>query len=374
MLGIVPVMRVNYTIGQLLQSLFVSEKKDKYRKKLISCISQFFSVHNVMLTSSGRCAIYMIVRSLPHRKVIVPAYTCEVAVEAVKMTGKEIVYANVDRNSLNVTNYPNIDADTIVIATHQFGLPCDIEYLASVCKEKGALLIEDCAGSLGTIVNGKLTGTFGDYGVFSFSASKTVQAPTKGGFIIAKNNTLMRQIEALPEWKESIIRFKLKQIIKGLGFCLNRHAFFASIIQHFRDKSEALGSFENDSTYKRGFYEWQASVVLNQFAQLSWIFSDRKRLFEQYNSLINNPNVQKPFFSPDSVNIRYAIQVKNRELFIQHCRRNGIQVGKGYKKLYCPENYTEERLLSQQIVYLPFGNNYSDKEIMKVVSVINTVQ
>ena len=177
MIGTIPVMRVNYTIPQLIRSFFVSEHSTRYRERLKEMIRIFFEVDNVVLTSSARCAIYMIVHSLPQKKVIVPAYTCEVVVEAIKLAEKQVVFAPVDISSLNIRAYPEIDSDTIVVATHQYGNPSDIRDLVKKCREVGAIVIEDCAGSLGGRIDGKLTGTMGDYGVFSFSASKTELFP-----------------------------------------------------------------------------------------------------------------------------------------------------------------------------------------------------
>lgn len=117
-MGTIPVMRVNYTIPQLLGSICVTERSTYYRERLKEMIRVFFSVENVTLTSSARCAIFMIVRSLPQKKVIVPAYTCEVVIEAIMLAGKELIYAPVSKETMNISDYPTIDDDTIVIATH----------------------------------------------------------------------------------------------------------------------------------------------------------------------------------------------------------------------------------------------------------------
>ena len=122
--GTIPVMRVNYTIPHLLRSIFVSERSTHYREKLKEEICKYYFVNDVMLTSSARCAIYMIAHSLPQHKIIVPAYTCEVVIEAVKLAGKEVIFAPVSKETLNISEYPEFDSDTIVIATHQYGFPC----------------------------------------------------------------------------------------------------------------------------------------------------------------------------------------------------------------------------------------------------------
>ena len=309
MRGTVPVMRVNYTIAQLIGGLFVTEKSCCNRERLKEMIRIFFSVDDVLLTSSARCAIYMIVRSLPQKKVIVPAYTCEVVIEAIKLTGKEIVFAPVNKETLNISFYPEIDSDTIVIATHQYGRPCEMYQLANVCKEKGAILIEDCAGSLGSRIDGKLTGTSGDYGVFSFSASKTLQSPTKGGFIIARNKMLLDKVLPISDQPKDAFSFKLKQIAKGIGFCIAKKRVLSSWLfnkgQANSDHSDT--AYLTDSVYHRGMYEWQAYVVLKQLGNIESILMERRKLFKHYYNGINNAMItcMPPYMG--GVFIRFAI-------------------------------------------------------------------
>lgn len=55
----------------------------------------------------------------------------------------------------------------IVIMTHLYGFPAQAERIKSICEAHGALLIEDARESVGASVNGRRTGTFGDYGILS---------------------------------------------------------------------------------------------------------------------------------------------------------------------------------------------------------------
>ena len=288
--GTIPVMRVNYSILHLLRSLFVTESSTHYRDRLETMIRIFFSVNNVMLTSSARCAIYMILRSLPQRKVIVPSYTCEVVVEAVMLAGKEVVFAPVSKKSLNISEYPDIDRDSVVIATHQYGFMSDIEELVKMCREKGAVLVEDCAGSFGGRINGRLTGTFGDYAVFSFSASKTLHSPTKGGFIIARNKDLLDKIQPLTYKTGNKYSFKIKQFIKAVGFCLAKSRAFASWLYGVgrSNQDHSNTAYLNDLSYHFGMFEWQACVLLKQFDNMESLLMERRKLYKKYFYSINN--------------------------------------------------------------------------------------
>lgn len=66
----------------------------------------------------------------------------------------------------------------------------DIEKIARLCQEKGIILLEDCAHAHGASWNGKKPGTWGDAGIYSFYATKTISTG-EGGMLVTKNNNLL---------------------------------------------------------------------------------------------------------------------------------------------------------------------------------------
>ena len=66
-----------------------------------------------------------------------------------------------------------------LIVTHLYGQMADIEQIVKICKEHNIYLIEDAAESLGATYNKKQSGTFGDFGVYSFNGNKILT--TSGG-------------------------------------------------------------------------------------------------------------------------------------------------------------------------------------------------
>src|SRR5690625_3740961 len=79
--------------------------------------------------------------------------------------------------------YPKVKA---VIVVHLYGLSADMDRIVDLCKSHNVTLIEDAAESLGTYYKGKHTGTFGDYGVFSFNGNKIIT--TSGGAMLVSND------------------------------------------------------------------------------------------------------------------------------------------------------------------------------------------
>lgn len=72
------------------------------------------------------------------------------------------------------------------ILTHLYGQVSAIKEIAEICKEEGIYLIEDAAESLGATYNNQQSGTFGDFGVYSFNGNKLLT--TSGGGMLVSSN------------------------------------------------------------------------------------------------------------------------------------------------------------------------------------------
>lgn len=373
---LIPVIRVNYTLLDILRALFISNKGAHYRERLVRQICELFQVKDAVLTSSGRNSIYLLLKSINRHKVVIPAYTCGVVVEAAILAKKEIVYAHINPSTLNADfSDVAIDNDCVVIATHQYGNPCPIKIIVERCKEAGAVVIEDCAGSLGTRVDGQLTGTFGDYGIFSFSASKTLHSPTKGGFIIAKNELNLAEVKALSNNYPYNWKTKVKTLLKGVGFCLNNNAFFCKLINSVRTNSDEEVNYANDPSYRFGFHEWQAYVVSKQFERFESIIERRKEMARKYRESLHDGAVKLFIIDENTVPIRFPLLIQDKEKVRRRASDLGIQLGGGYDKVYCPNSrdFELEQAIVRDIVYLPFGNKFSNKEQRKVLDFINSL-
>ncbi len=379
---LIPRLRVNYSFGDLLRALFISEKKKVYRDKCESVLSNYYDNEEVCLTPSARDAIYEVLTRLPQETVIVPAYTCIAVVEAVLLAGKKIVYTENEAVGFNSSYLDSIVPNSIVLATHQYGLPCNIEGIVSKCKEMNAVLIEDCATSMGTIVNGKKTGTFGDYAVVSFNASKLMNVPPYGGVIISKDKQMIETIRETVEWQEGGAQFKLKGLVRGLAFVVTKNKLaykcfhyltIESKGKHQRSEHDKPSATKTD-LYKYKFAEWQAAILLRQLLKLGEMFEKRQELYSFYDTQINNDIIKKPEINSDAVCCRYAILVKERDRFYYECIKAGVDLDFSHCRLGCPNSFTKEHQMANQILNLPFDINLSRNELNQVVAVVNSIK
>lgn len=154
--------------------------------------------------SSGTAALWAALRCIdvgPGDDVIVPALTFPATAEAVIFNGARPVPADVDPGTFNLD--PREVARRLtgktkaVVAVDQFGLPADypgIEHVLS--RHSGTTLVEDAACSLGSSLDGKPCGTFGEASVLSFHPRKIVTTG-EGGMVLTGHDGLAGSLRAL---------------------------------------------------------------------------------------------------------------------------------------------------------------------------------
>ena len=120
-------------------------------------------------------------------EVITSAFTFIATAEAIKYVGAKPVFVDIDPQTFNITPENIEKAITAktkaVMPVHLFGQPADLPAIKAICDKHGLKLIEDCAQSFGSTVNGKQTGGFGDAAGFSFFPSKNLGCFGDGGLV-----------------------------------------------------------------------------------------------------------------------------------------------------------------------------------------------
>lgn len=156
---------------------------------LRSALQDWIQEENVFFSPSGECAIAQILSLLPQKEVVMPAWICHQVKTAVRVAGKRIIFVDLAKDNINATSREYEQAakpGRILLVAHLFGVPTDVEAICELAKKRDCLTIEDAVPAIGGRQNGRLLGTFADFGVFSFEQSKRVPA-FRGGFIVGNN-------------------------------------------------------------------------------------------------------------------------------------------------------------------------------------------
>jgi len=141
---------------------------------------------------SGTAALHIALYELgigPGDEVIVPALTFIATANAVLYVGATPIIVDIDPLTWNIDPESIIKAITsktkAIIPVHLYGNPCNIDAIMKIAEEHNLYVIEDATESLGATYKGKQTGTFGDFGCFSFNGNKLIT--TGGGGMIVTN-------------------------------------------------------------------------------------------------------------------------------------------------------------------------------------------
>lgn len=145
--------------------------------------------------SSGTAAIHMALRLLHVKQgdiVFVSDLTFSASCNPIVYENGTPVLIDAEPDTWNMSpqalerayeKYPHPKA---VICVHLYGTPAKLDEIMEICTAHGTPLIEDAAESLGSTYQGRYTGTFGKYGIYSFNGNKIITTSGGGMFVSAE--------------------------------------------------------------------------------------------------------------------------------------------------------------------------------------------
>jgi len=220
--------------------------------------------------SSGTAALHMAILALgigPGDEVIVPALTFIADVNVVRMVGAVPVLA--DCRSFNDWNIDPVDVERkitpqtkAVMIVHYAGYPCDMDSITALCRKHGLKLIEDCAHAPGAAYKGRLCGTFGDVGCFSFFTNKNISVG-EGGMYVVRDDALHQA-----------------------GRYLRSHGMSTLTLDRHKGRAVSYDVLCPGLNYRMD--EMRAALGLVQLAKLAAANAERKRFTKQYNFVLSS--------------------------------------------------------------------------------------
>jgi dTDP-4-amino-4,6-dideoxygalactose transaminase len=205
--------------GRLTDGPFAQEFERKF--------AEYNKINYAISVNSGTAALDVALRyfKLAGREVIVPTNTFVSTPNTVLSAGGKPVFADMKAETLC------LDIDNVkrklsprtagVIVVHIAGLVCpQMNELKELCNEKGLFLLEDAAHAHGAMFDGKMAGTLGDAGCFSFFATK-VMTSCEGGMITTNNNELAETARCLRNIGQNAQR---QAVMLGYNWRLNEIA------------------------------------------------------------------------------------------------------------------------------------------------------
>lgn len=152
--------------------------------------------------ASGRMAFYTLMRALgvgPGDEVVLPALTCAVMPNAVWRVGAEPVFADIDPDTFgsDASSIQRVlsGRTKLIVAQHSFGIPCEIGPIAELGQRRAIPVLEDCAISFDSAIDGRKVGEWGDAALFSTDHTKPLNTMI-GGLLYTNRPELFEKFRA----------------------------------------------------------------------------------------------------------------------------------------------------------------------------------
>ena len=247
--------------------------------------------------NSGLDALIMSVRALgigEGDEVIVQANTYIATVLGITENGATPVFVEPDE-------YFNLDAERIeaaitdktkaIMVVHLYGQASNMKRIVEIANKYHLPIIEDCAQSHGACFDGKMTGTFGVSGCFSFYPTKNLGAFGDAGAVVTDDKEFADKIRMMRNYGS---RIKYVNEIEGINSRLD---------------------------------EMQAALLRVKLTHMQELNDERKVLGERYTKGIHNDKLVKPEIreQADSVFHQYVIRCSEREKLQKYLEEQGIQ-------------------------------------------------
>lgn len=280
-------------------------------------------------------------------EVLVTGFTCEVVPNAIINAGYLPIY--VDINPANYCMNPKIveklitKKTKVIIIQHTFGIPAQIDELVNIAKKYDLFIVEDCAVSLGSKYNGRLTGTFGDASIFSFELSKTITSCWGGMLLLNTNNKKI--LTNMDKFYDKVLEqnnFRsLKTLfqlgISGILYRPRIHLigkYLISIFFKLKIFSVSTTDLEKEaklnSKYLVKLSSNQSKVLIRQFNRLDSIIITKNNIKDEliceFSKYLDS-DFMKNIISNDVVLIRFPLLTRNRKILKDLFYVNKIDLG-----------------------------------------------
>ncbi len=302
-------------------------------------------------------------------EVITTPMTFCATVNAIVHAGGTPVLADIDPLTMNIDPAQVEAAITsktkAILPVHFAGRAADMDALVEIAARHELKLIEDCAHAIETEYHGRKAGTFGDFGCFSFYATKNVTTG-EGGMVLTTN-------------EEDLARVKM----------LALHGMSKDAWKRFGDEGYKH-YFVVETGFKYNMMDLQAALGIHQLQRVESNWLRREEIWQQYNQAFAGLPVTLPAApEPDTRHAYhlYTILINDecagisRDEFLDEMTANSVGVGVHYLSVpehpvyqekfgWQPEDYPNAMRIGRQTVSLPLSAGLTDAEVSRVIEVV----
>ena len=285
-------------------------------------------------------------------EIIVPAHTFIASILAISENRLKPVFVDVHPNTWNldlslVETYITPKTKGILLV-HLYGRICWDNTLSALAKRHNLKLVEDNAQAIGAQYEGIKSGSLGDASGFSFYPGKLLGALGDAGAVVTNDSVLARTVRELANYGS---REKYVYTVQGINSRMD---------------------------------EIQAAFLSVKLRHLDKEIKIRRKIASYYLSHISNPDIVLPNFPDPMADLHvwhlFCILCKKRDLFRKHLAKHRIETLIHYPKppylqkaysMFNKLHFPQSEKISREIISLPISSTLTDKEIKRVVDVVN---
>jgi len=319
--------------------------KGKYLALFEDAFCRYVGTKYAVAIGSAGVGLNMVLDSMNLKKgseIIMSAYASKHLVSLLESGGFKAKLVDVGRESFNINPDLIEQALTpdsrVILTTHMFGLPSDMEKITAIAKKYDLLVIEDCRQALGAVFKGRKVGSLSNAALFSFETDKLIN--TFGGAVVTTDSQqlaeqLRQRIKILnrstPKFRNSL------KVLNKIFFGLVRYIFINSpffplwayvLSLKWPDRLVALYYERNSHRYLR-FTDLQALMGLRQLSLLEVQNVRRQRIAAEYGKwFLNSPVIPQK----DNADVRreycsYVVNLDAAGLNLERIREQMMYYG-----------------------------------------------
>ena len=336
-----------------------------------TAFAQFLNVRHAIAITNATAALHLAHHAHgigPGDEVIVPSLTFVATANSVLYTGATPVFADIiGPDDLNID--PEDVARKItprtkgIVAVHYGGYPANMERIMHVAQRHGLYVVEDASHAPGSVYQGRMAGTIGALGCFSFYPNKNMTT-AEGGMVVTGDDQLANRIRRMRSHAMTTVTWDR---IRG-------HA-------HSYDVTDLGFNYRID--------ELRSAMGLVQLKRLSDNNKRRVRLMRKYlTELSRNAIIQVPFGQTvDDVSYHICPTLlpdgTDRKAFMDRMRQCGIQTSVHYPPTHLFSYYRERfgyregllpitEAIARREVTLPLYPSMSEADVEQVSAAVET--
>ncbi len=237
-------------LHRLWDEIIESQKwtEGKFTKMFEEKWSEYNKAESVAFASWGGAALAALeFFNVKDKVVLCPSNTFMATPLSVVKAGGQVEFVDSNKEDLcmsledlkeKIDKYNPVAVWVVHIGGH---IAFKVEEIAKLCKERGIIVLEDCAHAHGASWNGKKPGTWGEVGVYSFYATKTVSTG-EGGMLVSNNNDLIEFARRYRNYGKSNYE------VEGLNYRMSEFTAAIGCVQV--DRLDDIVSWKNEYAQK----------------------------------------------------------------------------------------------------------------------------